>query len=82
MFTDAELFDFSISFRRMLDTDAVSEYLGLLERIFGNIVTKAANDEKYRHVKARKIPDHLVDILLAAKFRQTVRQFGKRGLVI
>jgi hypothetical protein len=73
---DKEFFEFVIKVRRHLDKIKSESDTLLLHTIVDNVFSKGLMDEKYRHVKSRKIPLSIIDCLTELRFRQTVRNFG------
>jgi hypothetical protein len=71
-----EMFDFTMKFKRLLDKIDSEMDTKLLHTIVNNIYTNGNEQERFRHVKGRKIPDKVIDCLLALHFQSTVQKFG------
>ena len=78
---DPNTYNFIIIYRRLLDKMDMPS-LKLLETILSNLVEKGSDEDKYRHVKGRKIPDAMIDVLLALHFQKHTHLFGNPTLLL
>ncbi len=72
---DPNSYNFIILFRRLLDKLDTTA-LKLMETILENLISKGSGEDKYRHIKGRKLPDASIDVLLALHFQKHTHMFG------